>query len=60
MNHLTGGVDFQFDHFGASIGAGYQFGNSQPTGISLGNQQLQASSLRLQSISILYAVSYSF
>jgi hypothetical protein len=56
----TGGVDFQFEHFGASIGAGYQWGKSAPTPLVLGNQQLSGSGVKLQAISILYAVSYQF
>jgi hypothetical protein len=56
----TGGVDFQFEHFGASIGAGYQWGKSAPTPLQLGNQQLAGSGITLQAISILYAISYQF
>ena len=56
----TGGVDFQFEHFGASIGAGYQWGKSAPTALTLGNQQVSGSGITLQAISILYAISYQF
>ncbi len=57
----SGGVDFQLEHFGIAVGVGYEFGSSPTTGVSLGNgQQIQASSMNLQLISLLYAVSYSF
>lgn len=55
---FTGGVDFQLDKFGASIGAGYQFGSSSPTGVAVGGSSIAASDVSLQSISILYAISY--
>ena len=57
---FTGGFDFQFEKFGASIGAGYQFGTSVPTPITIGNTSLGASEVKLQSISIFYAISYQF
>src|SRR5262249_50569367 len=58
---ITGGVDFQFEHFGLSAGVGYQFGNSPVAAIAVSNgPTIGGSSLTLQSISILYAVSYSF
>ncbi len=57
---FTGGVDFKFEHFGASLGAGYQFGTSPTIGIAIGDQQIQGSTVKLQSISILYAISYDF
>jgi hypothetical protein len=56
---FTGGVDFQFAHFGASLGAGYQFGKSATTGNEI-NDQLVQSSVKLESISVLYAFSYQF
>ena len=57
---FTGGVDFQFEKFGASLGAGYQFGSSQAVGnVALGSA-LTASEISLQSISIIYAISYQF
>jgi len=57
---FTGGVDFQFQRFGLSLGAGYQFGSSQSLGnVALGNA-LTASEVSLQSISIIYAISYQF
>jgi len=57
---ITAGVDFQFEHFGLSIGAGYQFGSAPSTPISVAGQTAQGSGVDLQSISILYAVSYQF
>ena len=57
---FTGGVDFQFEKFGASLGAGYQFGTSQVLGNpALGNSET-ASEISLKSISIIYAISYQF
>jgi hypothetical protein len=53
-------VDVQIQRFGASLGAGYQFGSSPSRGISLGGQSIDASDTQLQSISILYAVSFTF
>jgi hypothetical protein len=57
---FTGGVDFQFEKFGASLGAGYQFGTSHPLGNVAVGSALTASEISLQSISIIYAVSYQF
>jgi hypothetical protein len=58
---VTGGVDFQFEHFGVSIGAGYEWGSAASTPIEVAGQVLQGGNgVNLQSISILYAVSYSF
>jgi hypothetical protein len=58
---FTAGVDVQLDRFGASLGAGYQFGTSPTTGVGLGDLgSIQASSLKLQAISILYAISFTF
>jgi hypothetical protein len=58
---FTGGVDFQLEHFGFSLGAGYQFGSSPAIGIAAtADTQLASSNLTLQSISILYAISYQF
>jgi hypothetical protein len=57
---FTGGVDFQFDHFGASLGAGYQFGTSSATPLDLGDQPIRGGEVKVQSISLLYAISYSF
>jgi hypothetical protein len=58
---VTGGVDVQIDRFGASLGAGYQFGTSTqtPGRVEVGNV-LTASEISLQSISIFYAISYRF
>ena len=56
---FTGGVDFQLAHFGASVGAGYQFGNSAATSSVISDQALQ-SKVTLESISVLYAISYQF
>lgn len=57
---FTGGVDFQLEKFGASLGAGYQFGTSRPLGNVAVGSALTASEISLQSISIIYAVSYQF
>jgi hypothetical protein len=57
---FTGGVDFQLEHFGFSVGAGYVVGTSSPTTLNLGDQPLQGGTIKLQSISLLYAISYSF
>jgi hypothetical protein len=58
---ITGGVDFQLEHLGASIGAGYEWGSSPSTPVGVGGQVIQgANGVRLQSISIQYAISYSF
>jgi hypothetical protein len=56
---FTGGMDFQLAHFGASLGAGYQFGHSATTSDAIGDQQVQ-SSVTLESFSVLYAISYQF
>jgi len=56
---FTGGVDFQLAHFGASVGAGYQFGNSAATSSVISDQALQ-STVKLESISVFYAISYQF
>ena len=56
---FTGGVDFQFEHFGASLGAGYQFGTSATTGIAINDQTTQ-STVKLEAISLFYAISYQF
>ena len=56
---FTGGVDFQLAHFGASLGAGYQFGDSAATSNVIGDQELQ-STVKLESISVFYAISYQF
>jgi hypothetical protein len=54
---FTGGVDFQLARFGASLGAGYQFGTahalSQPSALGVGD-------VDLKSISIFYAISFQF
>jgi hypothetical protein len=57
----TGGVDVQFGRFGASLGMGYQFGNSSQTTarVAVGNV-LTSSEVSLQTISIFYAFSYRF
>jgi len=56
---FTGGVDFQLAHFGASLGAGYQFGTSAASSDVISDQELQ-SSVKLDSISVFYAISYQF
>jgi hypothetical protein len=56
---FTGGVDFQLAHFGASLGAGYQFGNSAATSTAI-NDQMSQTTVTLESISVLYAISYQF
>src|SRR5262249_31426200 len=56
---FTGGVDFQLAHFGASVGAGYQFGNSSATSSVISDQALP-STVKLESISVFYAISYQF
>jgi hypothetical protein len=57
---ITAGVDFQLEHFGASLGAGYQFGSSAATSLDVGDQPIQGGEVKVESISILYAISYSF
>lgn len=57
---LTGGVDLQLDRFGFSIGIGYQFGSSQPSGLAVGDPSLGLAGLSIRAISILYAFSYQF
>ena len=56
---FTGGVDFQLPHFGASLGAGYQFGNSAATSAVISDQELQ-NTVQLEAISVFYAISYQF
>jgi len=56
---FTGGVDFQLAHFGASLGAGYQWGTSAATGIAI-NDQTNPNSVKLEAISLFYAISYQF
>jgi hypothetical protein len=57
---FTGGVDFQLEKFGASVGAGYQFGTASALGTTVAGGVVSASEISLQSISILYAISYQF
>jgi len=57
---FTGGVDFQFEKFGFSLGAGYQFGKTAATTSILGNATIGQAEISLQSISIFYAISYQF
>ena len=58
---FTGGLDFGFDHFGFSIGAGYQLGTSHQTSITVGNgAQTGITGVRMRALSLLYAISYSF
>jgi hypothetical protein len=57
---FTGGADLQLEHFGASLGAGYQFGNSAATGIATNDQSVAASTVKLDAISVFYAISYQF
>jgi hypothetical protein len=56
---FTGGVDFQLSHFGASLGAGYQFGTSAATGLAL-NDLVDKSTVKVEAISVFYAISYQF
>jgi hypothetical protein len=56
---FTGGMDFQLAHFGASVGAGYQFGNSAASSNVINDQEL-GSTVKLESISVFYAISYQF
>jgi hypothetical protein len=56
---FTSGVDFQLTHFGASLGAGYQFGTSSPSGFTV-NDLVSQGTVKIQSISIFYAFSYQF
>ncbi len=57
---FSGGVDFQLTHFGASVGAGYQFGTSPLQSASPGNVTLLQSEISLRSFSVFYAISYDF
>jgi hypothetical protein len=56
---FSGGVDFQFEKFGASIGASYQFGKSSAQ-TSIVGTTIGQSEISLRSISIFYAISYEF
>ena len=57
---FSGGVDFQLTHFGASVGAGYQFGTSPGQSASTGNVTILQSEILLRSFSVFYAISYDF
>lgn len=57
---VTGGVDFVLGRVGLSVGAGYEFGTSSPTGLSFNNATVAASDLSLKAISFLYSFSYQF
>jgi hypothetical protein len=57
---FSGGVDFQFGHFGASLGAGYQFGTSPGQPASGNNVTILQSEILLRSFSLFYAFSYDF
>jgi hypothetical protein len=57
---FSGGVDFQLTHFGASVGAGYQFGTSPGQSSSTGNLTILQSEILLRSFSLFYAISYDF
>jgi len=56
---FTGGLDFQLEHFGASVGAGYQFGTSASAPSTINDQELP-SKVKLEAISVFYAISYQF
>jgi hypothetical protein len=56
---FTGGLDLQLEHFGASLGAGYQFGTSATIPAAINDQEL-SSKVTLEAISVFYAVSYQF
>jgi hypothetical protein len=57
---ITGGVDFQLAKFGFSLGAGYQFGTSSAQTSIVGGTTIGQAEIRLQTISLFYAVSYEF
>jgi len=57
---VTAGFDFQLDHFGFSLGAGYQWGWSAATPLDIAGQTVQGSGLKLETVSILYAISFNF
>ena len=56
---VTGGVDFQLTHFGASLGTGYQFGTSTATSLAIGDL-MDKIVVKVESISLFYAISYQF
>ena len=57
---FSGGVDFQMSHFGASVGASYQFGTSPGQSSSTGNLTILQEEILLRSFSVFYAISYDF
>jgi hypothetical protein len=57
---FSGGVDFNLSNFGASVGAGYQFGNSPGQTSSNGNLTILQSDIQVRSFSVFYAISYDF
>jgi hypothetical protein len=57
---ITGGVDFQLAKFGFSLGAGYQFGTSSAQTSIVGSTTVGQAEVRLQTISLFYAISYEF
>jgi hypothetical protein len=57
---FSGGVDFQYTHFGASIGGGYQLGTSPGQSGNPGSVGILQSEISLRSLSVFYAVSYDF
>ena len=57
---FSGGVDFQLTHFGASVGASYQFGTSPGQSAGNGNVAILQSEILLRSFSVFYAISYDF
>ncbi|HZX95278.1 MAG TPA: hypothetical protein VFE90_12220 [Myxococcales bacterium] len=57
---FSGGVDFQLAHFGASLGASYQFGTSPALTSSPGNLTILQEEVLLRSFSLFYAISYNF
>src|SRR5215472_7026980 len=46
---VTSGIDFQLEHFSASLGAGYQFGTSAASGVAI-NDQMDKSTVKLEAI----------
>ena len=57
---FTAGIDVTLGHFGASLDAGYEFGSSPATSLALGDQPVQGGTVKLQSVSLPCAISFSF
>ena len=57
---FSGGIDFQLSHFGASVGAGYQFGSAPGLSSNNGNPTILQDEILLRSFSLFYAISYDF